>query len=323
MYQMVLHHGSDYITRKLIADGVEPFGRTGKWSLRTVKKILRSCAVLGHLESKHGIIEDVFDRIPGLAPELWLQAQAAQDRRRDAGSASPWESQRVNLLVGIGQCAYCQGKMRLTTNDKTHLSYYGCRKRALLGTCENRSRYRQDIIEAALLDRFGLGWLEAKPAKAAPDVKSLETQVVKLRDREKRLAGRLKELDTDDLFDTVMGQLRELRSQVSDAATRLQAARQEAALAHQTVRVKDLTDLAHIATALKQQLISAQFGPDNVVVLEGNRHILTVQARADGDPPKLALKVRRDGPVPKPLIRLSPSQPVQIKTLVVRRRPPT
>jgi len=41
MYQMALHHGSNYITRKLIADGVEPFGRTGKWSLRSVKKIRR------------------------------------------------------------------------------------------------------------------------------------------------------------------------------------------------------------------------------------------------------------------------------------------
>ena len=52
--------------------------------------------------------------------------------------------------------------MRLTENDKTGHRYYGCRDRAWKGktVCANTSRYRQDIIEAAMLHRFGLGWLE-------------------------------------------------------------------------------------------------------------------------------------------------------------------
>jgi DNA invertase Pin-like site-specific DNA recombinase len=304
MYQMALHHGSEYVTRKLIADGVKPFGRTGKWSLRTVKKILRSRAPLGHLESKHGIIENVYDRIPGLTDELWLQVQAAQNRRRDAGSASPWQSQRVNLLVGIGQCVRCQGKMRLTQNPKTTLRYYGCHAHAVLHTCDNRCRYRVDIIESAMLDRFGLGWLEAGAKRKAPaDTKSLETQLARLRDREKRLATKLQELDNDEMGDLVLMQLRELRGKVSDAATSLQAARQQAAIQQQTVKITDVTDHATIASVLKQQLVKATFGNDHYVTLvTASGYVLTVIARANADPMKGAWLER----VPKPDIAQYP-----------------
>jgi DNA invertase Pin-like site-specific DNA recombinase len=307
MYQMALHHGSDHITRRLIADGVEPFGRSGKWSLRTVKKILRSRSVLGHLETKHGIIEGIYDRIPGLTDDLWLQAQAAQDRRRDAGSASPWQSKRVNLLAGIASCAACGSKMRLTTNDKTGLSYYGCRNRALRGKseCENRCRYRQDVIEQAMLDTFGLGWLQAGAKTKAPvDIKALEAEIVKLRDRAKRLASKLQELDSDEMADLVLTQLRDLRRKISDAETRLQAARQQVAAA-KPIRISDTTDRAMIASVLKQQLISATFEDHHYVSLTtAGGYVLMLVARANGELVKSACLER----IPKPDIAQHPDE---------------
>ena len=79
---------------------------------------------------------------------------------------------------------------------------------------------------------------------------------------------------------------------MTDAATRLQAARQAAALVTVTpVKLRDLTDRAAIATALRQQLIGVRFGPNNHVVFEGRRHVLTVQARAYGEKPKLRFGV--------------------------------
>jgi DNA invertase Pin-like site-specific DNA recombinase len=278
IYQWGLHHGSAWITKKLIADGVEPFGRTGKWSVKSVKKILRSRAVLGHLESKHGIIEGVYERIPGLTDELWLQVQAAQDRRRDAGSAAPFQSKRVNLLAGIGQCARCQGKIRLTEHGTR--SYYACHAHVVLGTCDNRCRYRRDLIEIAMLHQFGIGWLESHPRKASVNIKALEANHAKLQQREQRLAGRLKELDTDELYNVVITQLRELRGQVTDAATRLQAARQQAAIQQQSVQIKDMTDRAAIASVLKQQLVRASFGDDHQVALvTASGSVLSITAR--------------------------------------------
>jgi DNA invertase Pin-like site-specific DNA recombinase len=285
MYQMALHHGSDWITRKLIADGVEPFGRSGKWSLRSVKKILRSRAVIGHLESKHGIIENIYDRIPGLSDELWLAAQAAQDRRRDAGAGTPFKSQRVNLLAGIGQCAFCGGKMRVTAPNGHR--YYGCFNHAMKGkvTCENTHRYRQDVLETAMLDTFGLGWLEHRAkAKSVANIPALEANLEKLRDREKRLAGRLQELDNDEMADLVLTQLRELRGKVSDAATRLMAARQQNAIVKAPVKITDMADRAAIATVLKQQLIAVTFGADHhVSMITAAGYCLTVIARAGAD----------------------------------------
>ena len=320
IFQMGLDHGSDYITRKLIENKVEPFGRTGTWSLRTIKKVLRSRAPIGHLESRHGIVEGLYPRVPGLTDELWLAVQAAQDARRDAGQGAHWKSERVNLLAGIGTCAMCGGPMRLSQNDKTTRRYYGCRRHALLHTCDNPHRYRVDLIEAAVLDRFGFGWLQAKPTKPVVNVAALEAEHAKLKGRERRLAGKLQELDDDQTADLVLDQLRELRGKVTDAATRLQAARQQQAAADiAPIKIKDSSDRAGIATALKAQLTSARFGAGNVVELESQSHVLTVTARADtGVKPQLALKLKGDAKRIVFASRAATSKP-EIKWLKVRR----
>ena len=292
IFELGLHHGSAYITAWLIANKVKPFGRTDRWSIRTVKQILRSRAPLGHLESKHGIIEDNYPRV--ISDELWLQVQAAQDARRDAGRKSAWRSEQVNLLAGLGVCESCGGKLRLVQPGTGKHWYYGCHNRAVLHTCANSSRYRRDIIEDALLHKFGLGWLETQPGKVTVNIPALQAELTKLREREQRLAKKLQELDNDQMFDTIMTQLRELRGLVNDAATKLNAAQQQAAVAKASVKISDLTDRAAVATALKRQLIAVRFGAGNRVELEGRSHVLTVVARQDGERPTLAIKCDRE-----------------------------
>lgn len=292
IYPLALHHGSDWITRWLLDRPEEhpPFGKTGKWSLRVVKRILRSKAVIGHLEGRHGIIERAYPRVPGVSDELWLAVQAAQDNRKDAGSPT-WKTNNHNLLVGIGRCASCGGKMRLTVNGQTGHYYYGCRNRALMGksTCTSTCRYRQDVIDNAILHRFGLGWLEAQPIMAKPaDVSKLTAECDKLRRRQKQLEVAMQDPDED--LDAIRKALSALRSKVFDAQARLKAAREQEAVAKAVVKIADITDRAELATALRPLLTRVTFLPDSVVEIESQSHVLTVVARRDGDKPQLAIK---------------------------------
>ena len=134
------------------------------------------------------------------------------------------------------------------------------------------------------------------------------------------MAGKLQELDDDQTADLVLDQLRELRGKVTDAATRLQAARQQQAAADiAPIKIKDSSDRAGIATALKAQLTSARFGAGNVMELESQSHVLTVTARADtGVKPQLALKLKGDAKRIVFASRAATSKP-EIKWLKVRR----
>jgi hypothetical protein len=157
--------------------------------------------------------------------------------------------------------------------------------------------------KVAILDRFGLGWLEAKPRRKTANLPALEAAVTKLREREKRLASRLRELDGDEMFDVVMAQLRTLRGQVSDAATWLQAARQQAAVAEQSVKIEDTTDRAMIGSVPKHQLVSARFGKDNhVALMTAAGYVLSVIAKVHAAEKKSAWLER----APKPEVAQYP-----------------
>jgi hypothetical protein len=148
MYRMALHHGASYITAWLIKNR-EPFGRSGRWNTFYVREILSSRAPIGHLETRHGVIEDIFPKI--IDDELWLRVQAAREARK--GSGGHKIGAFVNLFAGLCRCAECKGgPMRINTNSRTGYKYYECKNHSSLKNCANRCRYRVDIIEAAVLD---------------------------------------------------------------------------------------------------------------------------------------------------------------------------
>ena len=274
MYPMALHHGSSYITAWLIKNR-EPFGRSGRWNTFYVRDILSSRAPLGHLETRHGVIEDIFPKI--IDGELWLRVQAAREARK--GSGGHKMAAFVNLFAGLCRCVECEGPMRINTNGRTGYKYYECKNHSSLKNCANRCRYRVDIIEAAVLDN--LDWLTVTPTPPPKpaDMNQLVEHLVKLQAREKRLASRLKELDDDAMFDMVMEQLRELRGEVNDAKTRLTAAQQATAVAAAPVHIGDLTDRPTLHTALKRRIKGVHFGTDNEVMVVIAGVLLMVVAR--------------------------------------------
>lgn len=291
IFTMALDHGAAYITRWLIDEKKNPFGRSGRWNIRYVKNILESRAPLGHLETKHALIENVLPRV--IDDDLWWRVQAARKERAGKGGAKL--GGKINLLAGIGRCAECGGNMRINQHSKTRHCYYECTNHAVLRTCKNPCRYRVDVIEAALL--ADLGWLTITGGKAAsaPDLAALASNVETLKAREGRLAARLKALDDDDMFDVIMAQLRELRREVSDAITALNVARQDSAVAVAPVQIGALADRDKLATALRQLVKAAHFGADNeVCILSRGGVLLIITARQKSTASRLML-LRQDG----------------------------
>lgn len=291
IFNMALDHGAAYITRCLIEGGIEAFGRSGKWNIRYVRNILASRAPLGHLETRQGIINDILPRV--VDDELWLRVQAACRDRTGKGGAKVGGT--VNLLAGLASCSECGGNMRVNRHAKSRYQYYECTNHVVLRTCKNTSRYRVDLIEAAIL--ADLGWLTVNERKTVPvaNLASLEANLRMLKAREQRLAARLKALDSDDMFNTVLQQLRELRRDVGDAAAALNVARQDSAVAAAPIHISNLVKRDKVATALRQLLKGAYFDQDNEVgIVSKGGVLLLITARQDRATSRLMM-LRRDG----------------------------
>ncbi len=266
MYQMALHHGDGYICSSLIANKVPAMGRTGQWNIRHVKRILRSRAVLGHLESRHGLIENIYPPVPGLTEALWLRVQAAIRQRSESDLGGNKVGTRANLLAGLGVCHGCGGKMRINNHGRRGRSYYECANHSVLKRCDNRSRYRVDRIEDAIFENFDFIEIGAAP-EALGNLTKLTEEHTKLVARQKRLEGKLQELDDDEEFDIVMGQLRELRSKVRDAATAVSVVQQQGAVAAAPMTLSRDADRDAIATGLKARLATALFDHSRSVTM--------------------------------------------------------
>jgi DNA invertase Pin-like site-specific DNA recombinase len=289
MYEMALDHGAAYITTWLIKHR-EPFGRSGRWNIRYVKLILKSRAPLGHLDSKHGLIEDIFPRI--IDDDLWLRVQAASKARTGKGGHKLGNA--VNLLAGIGRCAECNGNVRINPHGRTGHRYYECTAHAVLKTCANRSRYRVDIIEHALLN--DLGWLKVGDQRRPPiDLSALEEDHAKLNGRYKRLAAKLQELDDDEMYDEIETQLRELRSKRADAAARLNVALQSSAVSAAPVEIATLADRPKLHTALRQLIKGAYFGERHEVAILSKAGLLLMVTARQGATASYLMMLRSDG----------------------------
>jgi DNA invertase Pin-like site-specific DNA recombinase len=274
IYQMGLHHGSGYICSWLIANNVPAIGRTGKWNIRHVRRILHSRAVLGHLESRHGLIENIYPPVPSLTEVLWLRVQAALKQRREAVVGGYKLGSHNNLLAGIGICTACGGKMRINTRGGRR--YYECQSHVVLKNCNNRSRYRVDRVEDAVFRHLDFLEISASAATSPIDVAALAEEHTRMAARQKRLEARLQELDDDDMADSVFAQLRELRSKVKDAAIALSAAQQQSAVASAPVVLSRNADRSEIASGLKARLDAALFYPDRRVMLASKGGVVLV-----------------------------------------------
>jgi hypothetical protein len=277
IYKMALHHGSAFTTAHLINNSIPAFGRSGKWNQMYVRNILRSRAPIGHLETRHGMIEDVFPVI--VDPDDWLRVEAVRKARKGSGGAKTGAF--VNLFAGSTACAKCGGNMRINTHARSGYRYYECTNHAVLKWCDNKSRYRIDRIEKEVLG--DLGWLSVSIPPASPDdLPALSANLETLLAREHRLEKRFQELDDDTLFGVIARQLRELRVAVSDARAHLASAQRVAAVAKADIpSIQDLTDRSEIHTALKARIKRVAFCGDREVLVETPGILLMISYKGD------------------------------------------
>jgi hypothetical protein len=274
IYQMGLNHGAAYICSWLIANHVPAMGKTGKWNIRHVKRILRSRAVLGYLESRHGLMENQYPTVPGITESLWLRVQAAQKTRRDDMAGGYKLGSTNNLLAGIGRCTVCSGKMRINTRSARR--YYECQRHVVLHDCANRSRYRVDRVEDAIFEHLGFLEITGKQAVAPGDLKSLAEEHAEWARREKFQEAKLQEVDGEEEYQDLRRSLAAVRLKLKDAATALSAAQQRTAALSSPVVLNQNADRAILASGLKDRLVVAYFFPDRSVQLISKGGILLV-----------------------------------------------
>jgi hypothetical protein len=294
MYDMALFHGGGYITTWLTQQGKLAFGKSKRWNPHYVFRILRSKAVIGHLETKNGLIEDILP--PIIDEDQWLSVQAEMDRRRDDAGGGPKVASFVNLYRSIGRCAECGGTMRTNTYPGKTYRYLECVNHVRkIRHCDNRSRYRVDILDKAVLDNFGLLTIPSRGRADAPfgDIAGLEATLATLRDQEKRLASRIARAESDDVADVLMPELKALRTEVTTVLSQLVVARKAVVVAHAPpIHISDLSDRVKIHAALRQQDIKVYFGERNEVMVVARGMLLSMVVRRKAEPPALMIGSR-------------------------------
>lgn len=291
IYDLALYHGAGYITAWLVANRKMAFGKSGRWNTHYVRRILKSKAVVGHLETTAGLIENILP--PLIDEQQWLLVQAEQDRRKkEAGGGSKLGS-FVNLYRGIGKCAECGGMMRTNTYPGKTYRYLECVNHVRkYQTCNNRSRYRVDILDTAVMADFGLLTLPQHNRHSQPtaNIAKLNADLTTLRDQEKRLAGRIARADNDDVADALISELKTLRTEVITLTSQLVVARKTVAVANAPpICLSDLTDRTKIQAALRQQGVKVVFGYDNEAIVIAPGIVLSVIVRRRAAPPQLLI----------------------------------
>jgi DNA invertase Pin-like site-specific DNA recombinase len=294
IYEMAPYHGATYITSWLIRNR-QPFGRSGRWNTWYVRQILTSRATIGHLQTKSGIIESIFPAV--VSEELWLRVQAAMEARR--GQSGARTRSFINILAGLCRCADCGGNMRVNANAATGYRYYECKNHSSFHTCANQCRYRVDIIEKAILSDIGWVPVSTQTDLAPADLGSLVENLETLKTREAMLARKLQKLDSEEIADLVLAQLRELRASKNAAATALLAAKKRAAVAASpSVEIGGITDRIRLHAALKERIQLILFGEDNTAAAFVDSAVIVVCARVRKGGGKSALCLTRpDGKI--------------------------
>jgi hypothetical protein len=136
------------------------------------------------------------------------------------------------------------------------------------------------MIEKAILSN--VGWVpvsrqtDLAPADLGPLAENLET----LKTREAMLARQLQKLDSEEIADLVLAQLRELRANKNAAATALLAAKKRAAVAASpSEEIGSITDRVKVHAALKERIQLVLFGEDNTAAAFVGSAVIMVCAR--------------------------------------------
>lgn len=146
------------VMKRLNESGVPEFGKSDKWHISSVAKILHNRAVLGEFQPKKrvdgkpvpdGEVEkSYFPRI--ISDQLFSRAEHARAERRNQPGRKGVNFS--NLFPGLGRCLYCGGTMKFENKGSRPkgATFFVC-ERALRGLNCDRKRWRYDHFETSFL----------------------------------------------------------------------------------------------------------------------------------------------------------------------------
>ncbi|MFG0529848.1 recombinase family protein [Pseudomonas sp. yb_2] len=203
-------YGQAMISRRLNQDNVPVFGSTrstkekprnksGLWGTSSVEKILNNRALLGEYQPTHlvgRVRENDGDPIEGyypeiITPEVFLQAKAAREQRKTAGTTK--QSKNFNVWQGLAKCRLCGDAMHLINKGRppkgyTYLQCYSAKK----GICRSGS-IRVEQTEAVFTEILAnVDSLSLIHGRSAEIRRSLEVAEGRLADIGERLERAIK-----------------------------------------------------------------------------------------------------------------------------------
>jgi DNA invertase Pin-like site-specific DNA recombinase len=182
-------YGIARIIRTLIEQGVQPIGRTGRWSHAYIALLLNDRRVLGALQphkgrkARGGVLEDYYPRI--IDDKVFNLARAGQDGRRGKGGKR--DRRYVNTFQGLLKSALdgegFQLRNRTTEKDP---------RLTLANTAGKNGRGRTQTIPYLVFEEAILAQLaEVKPADVLPRPRAGQLSTVEV------LRAKLKNIRAD------------------------------------------------------------------------------------------------------------------------------
>jgi DNA invertase Pin-like site-specific DNA recombinase len=230
--------GKRKIAERLNREGIKPFGRGDGWHHSYIQKLLDDEAVIGRFQPcrmqkgrRVPVGEPVIDYYPPIIDAAtFVRAQEARARRTNEVAAGRKGLTYSNLLSGLAVCADCMGSM--TFRDKGPPPkggrYLACDNAARGRGCVNRTHFRYDLLEAALIENIGEFDFSEVIAARPVEVEHLEENIARLQlliDESLRKQALFIQAFEDGAPPLVKDRIKELQAEIDLANRAIAAAR--------------------------------------------------------------------------------------------------
>ena len=225
IFDLALKGNGVYLIMKSLNEReVPPLRNAARWSVSVVAKILHSQAVIGNLDSKHGIFEGHYP--PIIERDAFYQVQVLMDERNTSGKGRKGENV-ANLFSGLVRCGDCGSMMKFTrspTGDRARINtHLQCTNSSEKGSCD-APRLNYGPLEKALLKEF-LEFraleVQARTVVDADPTITLRAEITEKKSQVEKLVD-LMEASTDSK--NLLGRLTKREKELADLEERLRTA---------------------------------------------------------------------------------------------------
>lgn len=257
--------GAYTITRRLNEEGVTPFGRSKKWQMSSIHKMIMGRAVLGEfqprvMENNKRVPEGpaMTNYFPAIIDEATFFAAQKSRLKRRTKSGGRKGVEFTNLFSKIAKCAYCQANMHFENKGSAKGGRYLVCGTALRGKgcCSKRWKYGDfETSFLAFVEELDLGSMfmsdtdALERASVEGQISALEGQLL-LADQEAEAIYRLLLQPGMDNSEIVGRKLRECEDRKLEIAATLKLKKEQLSLTAEVANRyyesrTDLRDLIH------------------------------------------------------------------------------